>query len=127
MKLLTDEMIQGAIDRNPEYKVMPHVSILPVACKACLLGICAVDAGFLEGDGLADYHPTAERMGKQIGLDAYYSWGVAYGFDHRTAHCKTHPSWATRPSFRQGVAVGQKWREKLGYPMTRDNAAEATP
>ena len=127
MKLLTDEMIQGAIDRNPEYQVVPHVSIQPTMGCACLLGVCAVDAGFLEDHDLANYHPTAERMGKHLDLNKFYAWGVAHGFDHQTASSKIHPSWAASPSFRQGVAVGQKWREKLGYPVARDYSAEATP
>ena len=125
MKKLTDEIIQGAIDRNPEYEVMPGVSINPATCKACLLGICAVDAGFLEGDGLTDHQPTIERMGKHLSLDAIYSWGVVLGFEYIAPSTSVRAFCANSPAYREGLAVGQKWREKLGYPMTRGNAAEA--
>ena len=128
MKKLTDEMIQGAIDRNPEYEVVPKVAINPATCKADLLGICAVDAGFLEGYDLTYCYPTIGRMGKHIGLDANYSSGVAHGFDNLiSAYTAVQgPGWTDRPAYREGLAVGQKWREKLGYPVARDNAAEAT-
>ena len=128
MNKLTDEMIQGAIDRNPEYQVVPKTNINPATCKADLLGICAVDAGFLKDHDLANYYPTADRMGEYLGLDANYSLGVALGFDNIiSVYIAARPYWTDSPACREGLAVGQKWREKLGYPVARDYSAEATP